>query len=146
MLLCVLSVSSGGQEKHGVTGTTLFPPTDTECVMKSGSERKKMADKEEWEEMKQEACVRLLHWVLLLPVRSIHFSSLWSQRKKRKDISLCVCMLLCVHVRVTSYPHKRFCILSALFILPFIRTVLFSADHLMSCPGLSCFGKKHSNS
>lgn len=53
---CVLCLSSGGQEKHAVTGTMLFLPTDTEYVMKSECERKKMAD-EEWEEMKREACV-----------------------------------------------------------------------------------------
>lgn len=79
-----------------------------------------------------------LQWVLLLPVTSIHFFSPWS-RKKEEDLFVCLCACMCV----TSYPHKRFCILSALFILPFIRTVLFSADHLMSCPGLSCIGKKH---
>lgn len=81
-----------------------------------------------------------LHWVLLLPVTSIHFSSLWT-KKKRKNL----CVFECVRACVTSYPHKRFCILSALFILPFIWTVLFSDDHLMSCPGLSRVGmEEHS--
>lgn len=41
ILLCVLCLISGGQEKHAVTGTTLFLPTDTEYVMKSDCERKK---------------------------------------------------------------------------------------------------------
>lgn len=38
---CVLCLSSGGQEKHAVTGTMLFLPKDTEYVMKSECERKK---------------------------------------------------------------------------------------------------------
>lgn len=80
-----------------------------------------------------------LHWALLLPVTSIHFSSLCSQKK---SVFLCVCVCVCV----TRYSPKRFCILSTLFILSFIWTVLFSADHLMSCPGLSCTGEKCSSS
>ena len=49
LLLCL---SSGGQEKQTMTRKTLFLPTDTEYVMKSDCEWKKMADKDEWEEMK----------------------------------------------------------------------------------------------
>ena len=56
-----------------------------------------------------------------------------------------VCMYVGAYACVTSYTHKRFCILSALFILPFIWTVLFLADHWMSCPRLTCVGKQHSN-
>lgn len=122
---CVLCLSSGGQEKHAVTGTMLFLPTDTEYVMKSECERKKMAD-EEWEEMKQEACVSPLG-----PPPSCYIHSLFFTME---EMCACAC--------TTSYPHKRFCILCALFILPFIWTVLFSANHLMSCLGLSCVGKK----
>lgn len=52
--------------------------------------------------------------------------------------------LVCVHlcVCVCAYPHKRLCILFALFILPFISTVLFSAHYLMSCQGLSWVGER----
>lgn len=101
---------------------------------------KKMADKEEWEEMKQEACVSPLG-----PPPSCYIHSLFftvdQKKKKRKNL----CVFECVRACVTSYPHKRFCILSALFILPFIWTVLFSDDHLMSCPGLSRVGmEEHS--
>lgn len=83
---------------------------------------------------------------LLHPFTFLHHGAKGGEKKA----SLCVFVRMCVYVRacvcVTSYSHKRFCILSALFILPFIWTVLFSADHLMSCPGLSCVGKKHSSS
>lgn len=99
---CVLCLSSGGQEKHAVTGT-MFLPTDTEYVMKSECERKKMAD-EEWEEMKQEACVSPLG-----PPPSCYIHSLFFTME---EMCACAC--------TTSYPHKRFCILCALFILPFI--------------------------
>lgn len=117
ILHCVLCLISGGQEKHAVTGTTLFLPTDTEYVMKSECERKKMADKEEWEEMKQEACVSTGSSSFLLhPFTFLHRR----EKKKREKISGYVRVFVCVHLCVTSYPHKRFCILSALFILPFI--------------------------
>lgn len=79
-----------------------------------------------------------LHWVHLLPVTSIHSSSPWCKKKEGKKRFVCLRACMCV----SSYPHKRLCILSALFILPFISTVLFSAHYLMSCQGLSCVGKK----
>lgn len=122
----VLCLSSGGQEKHAVTGTTLFLPTDTEYVMKSECKRgEKMADKEEWEEMKQEACVSPLGPPPSCYIHSLFFTV---EQKKKKIPFVCFCACECVRVSVsdcvcvcvTSYPHKRFCILSALFILPFM--------------------------
>lgn len=88
----VLCLSSGGQEKHGMTGTTLFLPTDAEYVMKSESKRKKMADKEEWEEMKQEACVSPLG-----PPPSCYIHSLFFTVEEKKRC-LCVSVFVCEHV------------------------------------------------
>lgn len=91
ILHCVFLIS-GGQEKHAMTGTTLFLPTDTEYVMKSECERKKMADKEEWEEMKQEACVSPVGPPPSCYIHSLFFTV---EQKKRRG-SLCV--FVCVHV------------------------------------------------
>lgn len=134
---CVLCLNSGGQEKHGVTGTTLFLPTDSEYVMKSECEPGKNGRQggvggDEARSM----CVSTgSSSFLLYPFTFLHHGA-----KRGEKGYLC-----CVHVCVTIYPHKRFCILSALFILPFIWTVLFSADHLMLCSRLSYVGKTHSN-
>lgn len=73
---------------------------------------------------------------LLHPFTLLHHGAKKKKRGKKRFVCLCACMC------VSSYPHKRLCILSALFILPFISTVLFSAHYLMSCQGLSCVGKK----
>lgn len=96
-MLCLIS---GGQEKHGVTGTTLFLPTDTEYVMKCVSvSGKKMADKEEeWEEMKQEACVSPLG-----PPPSCYIHSLFFTVEQKKKKNLFVCLRACICVCVTSY-------------------------------------------
>lgn len=100
----VCCVWACGQEKHTVTGTTLFFPTDTEYVMKSDCEMEQKKNGRQEGVGGDEAQDVCPHWVLLLPAPSIHFSSHCSLR---------------VHVCVTSYPHKRFCILPALFILSF---------------------------
>lgn len=78
-----------------------------------------------------------LHWALLLRyIHSLFFTMVQKKEEEKRFVCLCACMC------VSSYPHKRLCILSALFILPFISTVLFSAHYLMSCQGLSWVGKK----
>lgn len=136
VLHCVLCLSSDGQEKHGVTGTMLFLPTDLEYVMKSECEREKNGRQggvggDEARSM----CVSTGSSSFLLhPFTFLHRGG-----KKKEDVFVCMCVLVCM----TSYPHKRFCILCALFILPFMWTVLFSANHLMSCLRLSCVGEKH---
>lgn len=59
----------------------------------------------------------------------------WLGRPSRSIHSLLLTVLpLCG----TRRPRKRFCILSALFILPFVGTVLFLAQHLTTCRRLRC--------
>lgn len=59
-----------------------------------------MADKEEWEEMKQEACMSPLG-----PPPSCDSHSLFfTEQKKKRGIFVCLRARVCL----TSYPHKRF--------------------------------------
>lgn len=76
---------------HCVTGTTLFLPIDTEYIMKPEYKWKKMADKEEWEEMRQEACVSPLGPPPSSDIHSLFFTV--KQKKKEKTTRKnCVCL------------------------------------------------------
>lgn len=43
-----------------------------------------------------------LHWVLLLPVTSIHFSSPWSEKKRKRNLFVCLCACMCVRLVIPT--------------------------------------------
>lgn len=99
----VLCLSSGGQEKHAVTGTTFIPPHRHRVCHEVW-----MWVEKEWQTRRDgrgEACVSPLG-----PPPSCYIHSLFLTVLPK---NLCVCVF------VTRYSHKRFCILSTLFIPPF---------------------------
>ena len=92
-----------GRKNTPWLGQHYFPPQTHEYVMKSECEWRrrrrrrgeKMADKEEWEEMKQEACVSSSP---LGPPPSCYIHSLFCtvvERKRKRKAFLCVCWCAC---------------------------------------------------